>query len=78
MTSPLLLTLVLTAAPCVRVVVTPFEPLATSPAVARALEEQVRGALTSRPGLCVEPRAATIASGSRVTGTSSFIGAVTL
>ena len=60
MTSPLLLTLVLTAAPCVRVVVTPFEPLATSPAVARALEEQVRGALPSRPGLCVEPRAATI------------------
>lgn len=51
---------VLAAAPCTRVVITPFEPLATSPTVARALEEQVRGALAARPGLCVEARAATI------------------
>ena len=56
----LVLTLVMAAAPCTRVIVTPFEPLATSPTIARAMEEQVRGVLAARPGLCVEPRAATI------------------
>ncbi len=56
-----LLFLLLAAAPCTKVAVAPFEPLATTPAVARALEEQVRTALAARPGLCVEARAATIA-----------------
>lgn len=59
--SPLFFALMLSATPCTRVVVTPFEPLATTPAAARALEEEVRTALAARPGLCVEPRAATIA-----------------
>ncbi len=58
--SSVLLALFLAANPCRRVIVTPFDPLATSPTVARALEEQVRGALSARPGLCVEARAATI------------------
>lgn len=56
----LVLSLLVAAAPCTRVVITPFEPLATSPTIARALEEQVRGVLATRPGLCVEPRATTI------------------
>lgn len=59
--SAVFLALLLSATPCTRVVVTPFEPLATTPAVARALEEQVRAVLSARPGLCVETRAATIA-----------------
>lgn len=59
--SALVLCLFLAATPCTRVVVTPFEPLATTPAAARAFEEEVRTALASRPGLCVEPRADTIA-----------------
>jgi hypothetical protein len=50
----------LAAAPCVRVAVVPFEPLATTPAISRALEEEVRTGLSTRPGLCVEARAATI------------------
>ena len=58
--STLCLCLLLAAAPCTRVVVTPFEPLATTPASARAFEEEVRTALATRPGLCVEARAATI------------------
>lgn len=56
-----LLFLLLAAAPCTRVTVAPFEPLATTPAVARRLEDQVRTALDARPGLCVEARTATIA-----------------
>lgn len=52
--------LALAAAPCTRVVVAPFDPVAASPAVARAVEEQVRAALAARPGLCVEARAVTI------------------
>ena len=59
--SALFLAVFISAAPCTRVVVTPFEPLATTPAAARAFEEEVRTALASRPGLCVEPRAATVA-----------------
>lgn len=54
------LSLLLSASACTRVVVTPFEPLATSPGAARALEEQVREALAKRPALCVEPRKVTI------------------
>ena len=50
----------LAAAPCARVAVAPFEPLATTPSIARALEEEVRAGLAARPGLCVEPRAAPI------------------
>ncbi len=56
----LLFSLLLAASPCTRVVVTPFEPLATSPAAARAIEEQVRQGLALRPGLCVEERKVTI------------------
>lgn len=56
----LLLSLLLAASPCTRVVVTPFEPLATSPAAARAIEEKVRDDLALRPGLCVEERKRTI------------------
>lgn len=56
----LTLSLVLAASPCVRVMVTPFEPLATTPKVARALEEEVRTGLAARPGLCVEARATTL------------------
>lgn len=63
--SGLVLAVIVAAAPCTRVVVTPFEPLATTPAAARAVEEEVRTALAARPGLCVEPRAATIAKLSR-------------
>lgn len=58
--TPLLLWLLLSAAPCTRVVVAPFEPLATTPAMARAMEEKVRAELAARPGLCVEARAVTI------------------
>ena len=56
----LVLSLVMAAAPCTRIAVTPFEPLATSPSAARALEEQVRGILATRPGVCVESRVVTI------------------
>ena len=56
----LALFLLLTGAPCTRVTVAPFEPLATSPAVARAVEDQIRTVLSARPGLCVEARTATI------------------
>lgn len=58
--SVLVLSLFLSASPCTRIVVVPFEPLATTPAIARALEEEVRAALAARPGVCVEARAATI------------------
>jgi hypothetical protein len=51
----------LAAAPCVRVVVAPFEPVATSAAEARRAEQLVREGLARRPGVCVEPRASTIA-----------------
>lgn len=57
----LVVSLLLAAAPCTRVVVTPFQPLATTPAVAREVEEQVRALLAARPGLCVERRQDTIA-----------------
>src|SRR5437879_6257192 len=43
-----------------RVVVAPFEPLAISPADARAVEEKFRSALDAL-GFCVEARGATIA-----------------
>lgn len=51
----------LAAAPCVRVVVTPFEPVAASAAEARRAEQLVREGLARRPGACVEPRGSTIA-----------------
>lgn len=57
----LLLTALLAAAPCTRVAVTPFEPIATSPAEARAVEQAVRAELAARPGVCVEARAQTVA-----------------
>ncbi len=42
------------------VVVAPFEPLATSPAVAREVEERVRKEIAATAGLCVEERGRTI------------------
>lgn len=56
----LLVSLLLAAAPCTRVVMTPLVPLASTPAAAREVEEQLRAVLAARPGVCLEPRQATI------------------
>lgn len=60
MTGSFVILLLLAAAPCTRVAVAPFVPLATTAAQAREVDERVRAVLAARPGLCVEPRAATI------------------
>lgn len=52
--------LALGAAPCARVAVAPFEPVATSAAEARRVEASVREALARRAGVCVEARAETL------------------
>ncbi|HEX8440964.1 hypothetical protein [Archangium sp.] len=44
-----------------RVVLVPFQPVALSSAEARGLEDAVRRAAESTPGLCLEPRASTVA-----------------
>lgn len=50
----------LSAAPCERVVVAPFEPLATSSVEARKVEDEVRDTLSRDATYCVEPRAETV------------------
>lgn len=55
-----LLSVVLAAEPCQRVVLVPLEPMATSAANARKVEEQARAVLAKTPGVCVEPRAETV------------------
>jgi hypothetical protein len=59
----LLLSLAATPAPCTgeRVVLVPFQPVALSSAEARQLEDTVRRTLEATPGLCLEPRASTVA-----------------
>ncbi len=44
-----------------RVVLVPFQPVALSSAEARQLEDSVRRTLETLPGLCLEPRASTVA-----------------
>jgi len=44
-----------------RVVLVPFQPVALSSAEARQLEDSVRRTLEAMPGLCLEPRASTVA-----------------
>lgn len=68
MTALALALVAVAAAPCTRVAVAPFEPVAATPAVAREVEEQVRAALAQRPGLCVEARAATVEKLARFEG----------
>lgn len=55
-----MLSLVLAAEPCQRVVVVPLEPVATTAARARSVEEEARALLARAPGACVEPRAETV------------------
>jgi hypothetical protein len=60
----LVLSLAQTPAPCrgERVVLVPFQPVALSSAEARQLEDTVRRAAETTPGLCLEPRASTVAT----------------
>jgi hypothetical protein len=62
---PFVLSLSLAAAPASckgeRVVLVPFQPVALSSAEARQLEDSVRRTLEATPGLCLEPRASTVA-----------------
>ncbi|WP_309888036.1 hypothetical protein [Archangium sp.] len=44
-----------------QVVLVPFQPVALSSAEARQLEDSVRRTLEAMPGLCLEPRASTVA-----------------
>lgn len=54
------LSLLLSAAPCERAVLLPLEPVATSSATARRHEDAVRKLLVETPALCVETRADTV------------------
>ena len=62
---PFVLSLSLAGAPAAckgeRVVLVPFQPVALSSAQARQLEDTVRRALETTPGVCLEPRASTVA-----------------
>ncbi|WP_239576232.1 hypothetical protein [Archangium primigenium] len=72
----LALALTLTQAPCQgeRVVLLPLQPVALSAAEARGVEERVRRAMDTLPGVCLEPRAETVARlrarGGRLAGCS--------
>jgi hypothetical protein len=59
----LALSLTLAGAPCrgERVVLVPFQAVALSAAEARQVEDTVRRAAEATPGLCLEPRAETVA-----------------
>lgn len=71
---PFALLLSLAQAPCQgeRVVLVPFAPVALSSSEARQVEEVVRRAAESTPGVCLEPRASTVSKvrgqGGRLTG----------
>ena len=60
---PLLAATLAAAAPCAgeTVALLPLEPLALSRAEAREAEEAVRRALAATPGICLQPRAQTLA-----------------
>jgi hypothetical protein len=60
MLSSLVIALVAAAPQCQRAVLVPLQPVATTPKVARELEQKTREALEATPGLCVESRADTV------------------
>jgi hypothetical protein len=63
LTVALVLSLAQAPTPCKgeRVVLVPFQPLALSSAEARQLEDTVRRSAQAAPGVCLEPRADTVA-----------------